>query len=244
MRCDEFEARLNDLLDLRLDPTDDLPLADHADDCAICERLLSAYRDSLSALPPQELPAPADLSCRVLEHWQSESIELSDRSRGWYLPHFVTAAAAILIAFYLFRPDERPAPRPIIRSNDAQLHTSSPRPAAPSPIRSLAESANADGLEPWSDLADGAVGVIAEVASLWPQTPAWQISGNASFTPAAEKPPMIAEVASGLKPLAESATGTMHWLLDVLPASGDATRNAAADGPPGARQASTSDEAS
>lgn len=58
MQCSEFENRLNDLLDQRLDPASDHALARHAGHCARCEQDLSGWLSLAQQLPRLELSRP------------------------------------------------------------------------------------------------------------------------------------------------------------------------------------------
>ncbi|MEO1973267.1 MAG: hypothetical protein ABGX07_17035 [Pirellulaceae bacterium] len=55
MRCVEFEWRLNELLDDRVDPIRDDQLASHAQSCEKCEDLLHWNSAVMGALPVQDL---------------------------------------------------------------------------------------------------------------------------------------------------------------------------------------------
>ncbi len=60
MRCAEFECRLNDVLDDRLEPALDELLVDHAQQCSSCADQLSAYElllDGVRSLPRVSLHA-------------------------------------------------------------------------------------------------------------------------------------------------------------------------------------------
>ena len=60
MNCDEFENRIQQLLDRRLPLADDKPIARHAVACRRCHRTLQAYQDlslGLDAWDPPTLDA-------------------------------------------------------------------------------------------------------------------------------------------------------------------------------------------
>lgn len=50
MRCDQFESRMNDLLDARLEPEQDRALQEHARQCPACESLLATQSWVFSCL--------------------------------------------------------------------------------------------------------------------------------------------------------------------------------------------------
>ncbi|XZE54631.1 anti-sigma factor family protein [Planctomycetaceae bacterium SH139] len=58
MQCSEFENRLNELLDQRLDPASDQALARHAGHCGRCEQDLSGWLTLAQQLPSLELSRP------------------------------------------------------------------------------------------------------------------------------------------------------------------------------------------
>jgi len=67
MQCREFEDRLNELLDESRDPTADLRLRGHADDCERCRLLLARQQLLLAGLRQAVVPRlPADFSRRVV----------------------------------------------------------------------------------------------------------------------------------------------------------------------------------
>ena len=55
MRCDQFEQRLNELLDERANPGEDQRLVQHATRCPACRGLLEAQRIVLSLLQQRKL---------------------------------------------------------------------------------------------------------------------------------------------------------------------------------------------
>lgn len=68
MRCDEFETRLNEVLDLRLPPESDAELAAHARECASCRTMLEGARCLLQHVASARSPeAPPDLAERTME---------------------------------------------------------------------------------------------------------------------------------------------------------------------------------
>lgn len=92
MRCDQFENRLNDVLDRRDDPRRDAPLIAHAATCRECRNLAAAYEvltDGASELRNSMSITPVKLP--------------NERSTPWLAlaPLLATAAAAM---FLLSRP--------------------------------------------------------------------------------------------------------------------------------------------
>jgi hypothetical protein len=91
MRCDEFSARFDELLDLRREPLDEPDMAEHAAGCFDCRRTATAVGAAIGALAELRLPGcdtrfdPAtDLPLdRILEAIRrDESTECRDESTG------------------------------------------------------------------------------------------------------------------------------------------------------------------
>lgn len=80
MQCDEFEDRLNRLLDHRLSPDDDESLAFHARDCEECAGLFYAQQQLFTGLRMSSAQPSIDLATRVVSQQHSE---LSRRRAAW-----------------------------------------------------------------------------------------------------------------------------------------------------------------
>ena len=94
MRCDEFEIRLNELLDRRERPELDAPLCAHARECDACGETLFAHELLFEGLVGQSRPQPpADLSERVLASWRMDSRAVAPDRKG--LPSFKRWTSAI-----------------------------------------------------------------------------------------------------------------------------------------------------
>jgi hypothetical protein len=134
MQCVEFESRLNHLLDERISPASDGPLADHAGTCGPCADLLATHEllvEGVAALPAARLCATDErkLAQRVVAEVGSAAlrpfppqapVELAPRRAAvvearprtpkpviWLT---LAAAATILIALIpWFRNDRQPA---------------------------------------------------------------------------------------------------------------------------------------
>lgn len=100
MRCDQFEDRLNDVLDRRDDPRRDASLTAHAAECRQCRNLASAYAmltDGAAELSRASLPSKLE--------------PLHDRRLVWSVavaPLLATAAAALFMFNQARRSDEVP----------------------------------------------------------------------------------------------------------------------------------------
>ncbi|HEX7378780.1 MAG TPA: hypothetical protein VF278_16785 [Pirellulales bacterium] len=67
MRCEDFEVRLNDVLDERRTLASDAELAEHARRCGACGELARGYEELLAGLSHELPPAPAWLAERAVE---------------------------------------------------------------------------------------------------------------------------------------------------------------------------------
>src|SRR5215213_8946227 len=80
MQCDEFEDRLNRLLDHRLSPDDDESLAMHARDCEDCAGLFHAQQRLFVGLRMGSARPSVELATRVVSQQHSE---VSRRRAAW-----------------------------------------------------------------------------------------------------------------------------------------------------------------
>lgn len=96
MRCEEFESRINELLDARRQPRADAHLADHARECDACADVLAGYQQALDVVrggaplemdtnPTAEIVAQVQLAARR-------------RRRLWTTLVPLAVAASLLIA--------------------------------------------------------------------------------------------------------------------------------------------------
>ena len=237
MNSEQFETRLNDLLDRRIAPEADPELLRVAEQFTACRALLGAYRAVLDGVVEMDLPRPpADLADRILVQRRRERIAnrcLAAPRRvvtGLTGRHALYAAAATLLvagpALHWFRQDTshhrgRPiadakqtsVPPDLPAESVAQL-ASVPAPLAPSdrPVQAIT-----------SEPAGAAGRAMDEIASL--VTPAQQPSNAGSSSgatpPATEGAAWMGEVSQGFQPIADSAAGALDFLLEVLVDGGD-----------------------
>jgi hypothetical protein len=237
MRCEEFEARLQELLDQRRHPNFDALASRHARMCPECRELLVVYGIVLDEVRFLDVPPPAnDLAERVLD----EVLLSPRRERPRYLSPLVwVTAAAVAILVVGRRADEpRDLPAPVANAPQSSPGIERHRDDIPVPaVGALAQEATAR----YADLARDASGAISQVA--------WLLPGNSTrAVDAASRPEVSApgnllngastmtEVAAGFKPLADSTTGAVGFLLQVLPmgpprdnATGEPKASAAVD---------------
>jgi hypothetical protein len=107
MNCQQFDSKLNELLDRRLQPDQDEALGQHADRCPRCARLLSDYQSLVEAINGTQLPDAGNLAARILAEVTTPDVvanaKLADRESQRNLaprPAWIAAglAAALLIA--------------------------------------------------------------------------------------------------------------------------------------------------
>ena len=96
MQCDEFEVRVNQLLDERRVPHVEQDIADHVGACQACADVLASYQqvlDAVDSTPPLEMDAdPAEaIVARV-------QLAARRRRRFWATLVPLTVAASLLIA--------------------------------------------------------------------------------------------------------------------------------------------------
>jgi anti-sigma factor RsiW len=107
--CEEFETRLNDLLDRRIAPDDDSQLCSHARRCRECAELMSAHLAVTAALKdlPPEAPDETFLFA-VMNRFEQERTGPTRRQRRQWLAISLVTAASALIALTLWRGTTNP----------------------------------------------------------------------------------------------------------------------------------------
>jgi hypothetical protein len=99
MQCDEFEARLNELLDERLNPAADDQCAEHAQSCRSCRGRLHAYRAVLAGIACSPEAKETDLAARVVAELAGPAVVRGGAFRASrLLPLLPAATAALLLA--------------------------------------------------------------------------------------------------------------------------------------------------
>lgn len=99
MQCEEFEERLNQLLDRRVRPETDAALLAHAQMCSGCRETLEAQQALFDTLDSLDSPEPtADFSRRVVG-----KVVTQRRARTWRRTVFFLAglAAGIVLAIFI-----------------------------------------------------------------------------------------------------------------------------------------------
>jgi hypothetical protein len=114
MKCEEFEDRLNEVLDEHRRPEWDDRLRMHGEHCATCRELAASYGvllDGLSALSPPQ--APADMSRRVLSQLR---VRRKVSQYAALASAVLATAAAVMVAAWPMLPkfSKRPDPAPAV----------------------------------------------------------------------------------------------------------------------------------
>ena len=143
MQCEEFEERLNAVLDERREPGWDAELRLHCETCGQCRDLAAAYGLLVEASRwPADLEAPPDMAARVLA-------ELRPRPASWRASSIATAAlvtaAGLMIAVLpllgLRSPKLARLPAPTTVERLAAAPSDAPDPAASGQARSIGRAA-------------------------------------------------------------------------------------------------------
>ncbi|REK09465.1 MAG: hypothetical protein DWQ37_18710 [Planctomycetota bacterium] len=233
MKCEEFERRLDAVLDVRRRPEWDVRLRAHAEQCAPCRRLAASYGvllDGVAALP---VPEPsADLTARVM----SEMRVRPAASRRVALVGAVLATAAAVVVALL----------PLLPKRDQRVATPDPLPAYSFHTTEAAveefDWANLDELpvvgpvlisirdddettDPYEELAKGTGQGLASVVLYMPG-----VAGPRGFigtAPAGMRSQGVfpEQMSQELEPVRESVAETINLLLRAVPLADFARRS-------------------
>lgn len=207
MHCEDFESRLNDLLDRRVSLASEPELAAHAAGCPSCEALLRDYDGLLAAVATLRPPLPArDLVGGVVADWRATAVRRSRR-------HLVTAlamAATLLIAAL-----------PALRWwNNQDRH------AQPAPTATVATAPQPEDQPP--PLVDQARKTYGPLMAETSESLSTALAALPIVEPAAGRPApgewggeADRSITSELAPVAKSATRSLVALLRVFPGSAD-----------------------
>jgi hypothetical protein len=226
MNCQQFEARLNDLLDERAPLELDDALRDHVRGCPSCRELScrelwSGYGNLVEVMRFRAPPAvPAGLAERIVAAAVAEndthtaavvgvpvrrSVPAAvSRGRALWRAAAMAAAAAVLIAVsWRFDP-----PADHATPGGDVVHVTGPQ-AEPRPFSELAQ----DAANCYAGLARETRSELSDVLALVPRvesTPAAVLWGSAEQAPA---PEVASQVKEGLRPLAESTMAALTSLF-------------------------------
>lgn len=224
MKCDEFQARLHDLLDQRLAPEDDASLQAHANVCDHCDRVLQTQERLFYGLAQFSAPTPSGEFAERL----AASVVAAPRSRrSLARPLMILAlglAAAVAIVFLprfsttptnvAKQSPRTPLEAPANISNaTASTNGSTADNGAASPdgtSREIVTGRN-EASQPPSDSALAA-SASNDVYRLWITEMATRMQ---SLSVDSTNP--VEELASGFRPVANSISGAIGALRRTLP---------------------------
>jgi hypothetical protein len=232
MQCEEFEDRLNAILDERQRPEADVELALHCETCPECRQLASAYARLLDGFYALVTPAaPRDMSARVLADF---TVSVSPKRR-LSAPSASLAAGALALAAGLLivvTPLLRNAPQAVSNESRARHSTGSKASADRPGAKAIAEALDVNKLpivpellalrtdeDPYAGLAKETGQGLAAVVLYVPG-----IGGSKGIVDAnaEDDPAWVVQVSEGLRPITESVSETVNLLLRALPgADGD-----------------------
>ena len=200
MQCDEFEIRVQDILDERGKPEQDALLREHAGNCAQCRNLLSSFAAAIEGLELCAVPSVSrDLSARVLAELQRPQVlRIPARRRRLML---ATAAAVLLLAAPLaWWATHRSSP---------SVQIAHEPPAAVAPV------VPAD--EPEDRLASALLAL--------PSLSGMPVSAPGDGTSNRSQSRWREEVSDGLAPLTRSTAGAFDTLWQAIPGASEDTRS-------------------
>lgn len=236
MKCEEFENRLNQLLDDRLVPEWDAELRAHASDCGECRELARHYTlllDGYAALVAPE-PSP-ELAARVLDQLQAERPRTAQRL-ALAVGMFATAAALLVAVLPMFsgsepevkiaqsEPAEKAATGPRTDLRNRQLTVNAARQLSSWPMVGPAlqsvsappKVASDPRSGPYANLAKETGKGLATVALALPN-----LGGTLGLVDVgrnvANEPSLPEPVSDGLRPLTQTVSETLDLLLSVIP---------------------------
>ena len=135
MRCDEFERRMQALLDARAVPGNAADLKAHARTCHMCRRRLAAESHVFDVLEEgHAVPVPADFATRVVAAHLDSLPQRPPRTRPRVMRWLSLAAAAGLACIAWFhRPTPPPPASPQAPASGTQIAVHPPR-RPPTPV--------------------------------------------------------------------------------------------------------------
>lgn len=228
MRCEEFEDRLNAVLDERRRPEWDDELRLHCDSCAECRHLAASYDVLLDSFYALATPnAPADMGLRVL----AELGPTPTATRRWTAAAAALAMAAcvLIVVGPLLRGPSTGQP-----SAPTSARLDSVAEAAPSAPQSLGELplvpewlsvAEASGSDPYAGLAKETGQSLANVFLYVPGIGGSKGIIDVEAAGGAGEPAWAVQMSEGLKPITESVTETVYLLLRIVPMAQLASRS-------------------
>jgi hypothetical protein len=251
MQCEEFEDRLNLILDERGRPECDAELVLHVEACAECRHVAVLYGALLDGFCALSAPdAPADMAARVL-------VDVAPRrstARGRWVYAALATAACLLVAIGPLVRRMSPEDSPLAAKTEpasaavrtaAAVASSAPkhRPARSVSLRNqrvLMGSAMHESLpvlaslpilagdqagDPYGELAKETGSGLAAIVRYVPGVGGARGIIDAESSAADPEPAWAVQVGEGLRPVTDSVTNTLQLLLNALPVTELASRS-------------------
>ncbi len=221
MQCEEFEDRLNAVLDERRRPEWDDELRLHCDNCVDCRQLAAEYGNLLDGFYALATPeAPADLALRVL----IEAHPQPAAQRRMVVPAAALATAAVVlvaISPFVSRASQQPGnatATSVATKRNSQQAALRQLPLVPE----LISIAGTPGGDPYAGLAKETGQGLATVVLYVPG-----VGGTKGIidVEAESQPAWAVQMSEGLRPMTNSVTETFNLLLRSLPVSQLAARS-------------------
>ena len=235
MQCEEFEDRLNAVLDERGRVEWDAELDLHRDTCPVCRHLASAYDKLLEGFYALAAPqAPDDMSLRVMAELTARPAERRRTYSRRMLAAASLATAACLLVLVVQARNGAHSAAVIAAADDAKV-TGQSDPASATrtalaqfplvpELLAIAESPDGD---PYAGLAketgQGLANVMLFVPGVGGSRGIIDAESNASDG-SADDPAWAVQMSEGLKPLTDSVTDTVNLILRSLPVDALASR--------------------
>lgn len=244
MNCQEFEDRIQQLLDERRPLDEDALLAEHAQSCPACRRLLDALAAAVATVAAWRQPEPsAGLTDRILEAVQANASEgsmiqpstmlpttvapASRRSNRWRAYVAVAAAAAVvaLVSVWGLRPGPAPG---VVQEREVAMDEADVRQEPETPIADVDQGEVQIAVIPTADAPVDAeapaTDEFADVAragnlllALMGLAPVADSQDGAEVAAPAPNQALNNPMTVGLRQVSDSATGAFGRLLNAFP---------------------------
>ena len=224
MQCDEFEDRINAVLDERGRLEWDAELSLHCDTCPRCREMAANYDALLDGFYALTAPqVPQDLALRVVADMRPRA---SSRQRlAVAAAMLATAASLVLVAVPLFRgwSDRSQADASRRVASAGNPNETQPLEAIPFVPGLLAIADSPDG-DPYAGLAKETGQGLANVILYVPGVGGGKGIIDVEADGAAGEPAWALQMSEGLRPISDSVTETFYLLLQSFPVSQLAAR--------------------
>ncbi len=222
MQCEEFEERVNAVLDERRRPQWDAELSLHCEACADCRKMAQTYDHLLDGFYALTAPdAPDDLALRVLVDLQNER---APRRRFTRRTAVMATAAAILVAIgpLLHTTPESQvattrAPQQVAIQPDARA-TRAPLEALPLVPELLSMTSSTKG-DPFAGLAKGTGQGLANVMLFVPGVGGGKGIMDVPPKKVPSEPSWTEPMSEGLRPITNTVSETFDLLIETWPVS-------------------------